>query len=353
MLTFNSTQAAILVESNKPLVVEEIQLPEELFAGQVLVKIMTSGLCGAQINEIEAVKGPDKFLPHLLGHEGFAHVIEVGPGVTTVAPGDQVVMHWRPGTGIQSKPPIYKWRGKQLNAGWVTTLNKHAVVSENRITRIPGSNYDKNLIPLLGCALTTSLGVLENDAKIGFRDSLLIFGAGGVGLLLVKIAKLIGVRDITVVDIHSEKLSKARELGASNTFNFQNKNETLSGLRALYGRDLPSVAIDTTGHTDAIEICYEISLSDARVVLVGVPKAGNNASIYTLPLHFGKLLKGSEGGQSIPERDIPFLLQLISNNNLNFDDYPTHSFSLENINEAIVQLKNGSVGRMIIDFCDN
>ena len=353
MLTIESTQAAILVESSKPLIVEEIQLPEELFAGQVLVEVMTSGLCGAQINEIEAVKGPDKFLPHLLGHEGYAQVIEVGPGVTTVAPGDQVVMHWRPGTGIQSKPPIYKWRGKQLNAGWVTTLNKHAVVSENRITRIPSSNYDKNLIPLLGCALTTSLGVLENDAKIGFRDSLLIFGAGGVGLLLIKIAKLIGVRDITVVDIHSEKLVKARELGASNTFIFQNKNETLSGLRAIYGRDLPSVAIDTTGHTDAIEICYEISLSDARVILVGVPKAGNNASIYTLPLHFGKLLRGSEGGHSIPERDIPFLLQLVSNDNLNFDDYPTHSFSLENINEAIVQLKNGSVGRMIIDFCGN
>ena len=210
MLTIKSTQAAILFESSKPLIIEEIQLPEELFAGQVLVEVITSGLCGAQINEIDAVKGPDKFLPHLLGHEGFARVIEVGPGVTTVVPGDQVVMHWRPGSGIQSKPPVYNWQGKQLNAGWVTTLNKHAVVSENRITRIPNSNHDKNLIPLLGCALTTSLGVLENDAKIGFRDSLLIFGAGGVGLLLIKIAKLIGVRDITVVDIHSEKLVKAR-----------------------------------------------------------------------------------------------------------------------------------------------
>jgi S-(hydroxymethyl)glutathione dehydrogenase/alcohol dehydrogenase len=353
MLTIKSTQAAILVESSKPLVVEEIELPEELFLGQVLVELITSGLCGAQINEIEAVKGPDKFLPHLLGHEGFAHVIEVGPGVTTVAPGDQVVMHWRPGTGIQSKPSIYKWRGKQLNAGWVTTLNKHAVVSENRVTKIPSSNYDKNLVPLLGCALTTSLGVLENDAKIGFRDSLLIFGAGGVGLLLIKIAKLIGVRNITVVDIHSEKLVKARELGASNTFNFQNKNETLNELRALYGRDLPSVAIDTTGHTDAIEICYEISSSAARVILVGVPKAGNKASIYTLPLHFGKLIKGSEGGQSRPDIDIPFLLQLVADGQLNFEDYPTHSFPLAGINEAISQLKNGITGRMIIDFSNN
>jgi Zn-dependent alcohol dehydrogenase len=352
MLTVKSTKAAILVESREPLLVEEIELPEELFAGQVLVELITSGLCGAQINEIEAVKGPDKFLPHLLGHEGFAHVIEAGPGVTTVAPGDQVVMHWRPGSGIQSKPPIYKWRGKQLNAGWVTTLNKHAVVSENRVTKIPSSNYDKNLIPLLGCALTTSLGVLENDAQIGFRDSLLIFGAGGVGLLLIKIAKCMGVNDITVVDIHPLKLSKAEELGATKTLMFQNKRETLTGLQAIFGNRLPSVAIDTTGHTDAIEICYEISLSDARVILVGVPKAGNNASIYTLPLHFGKVLKGSEGGQSKPERDIPLLMKLISDRQLNFDDYPTHSSSLIDVNEAIDKLRNGTIGRMIIDFSD-
>jgi Zn-dependent alcohol dehydrogenase len=349
-LQITTTIAAILQNSNTNLLIEEIQLPKELLTGQVLVEVIASGLCGAQINEIEAVKGPDKFLPHLLGHEGFARVIQVGPGVTTVKPGDQVVMHWRPGSGIQSSPPIYRWQGKQLNAGWVTTLNKHAVVSENRITQIPLSNYDKNLIPLLGCALTTSLGVLENDAKIGFRDSLLIFGAGGVGLLLIKLAKLIGVSDITVVDIHPEKLVKAGELGASNTIVFQDKNETLATLQALYGKSLPSVAIDTTGHTDAIEICYEVSSSDARVILVGVPKAGNKASIYTLPLHFGKLLKGSEGGQSKPDKDIPFLLQLISGGHLNFEDYPTHNFLLSNVNQAISQLKSGTIGRMIIDF---
>ena len=350
MLTIKSTLAAVLVESSKPLIVEEILLPEELFAGQVLVEVMTSGICGAQINEIEAVKGPDKFLPHLLGHEGYARVIEVGPGVTTVVPGDQVVMHWRPGTGVQSSPPIYKWRGEQLNAGWVTTFNKHAVVSENRITRIPYSSYDKNLIPMLGCALTTALGVLENDAKIGFRDSLLIFGAGGVGLLLIKMAKLMGIQDITVVDVHTEKLIIARELGASNTFIFHNKVKSLTELEALYGKDLPSVAIDTTGHTDAIEICYEVSSSSARVVLVGVPNIGSKASLYTLPLHFGKVLRGSEGGQSKPEKDIPFLLNLVSDRQLQFEDYPTHNFPLAGINDAIAQLKNGITGRIIIDF---
>lgn len=352
MLSIKSTIAAILVESSKPLVLDEIQLPPELLVGQVLVDVITSGLCGAQINEIDAVKGPDKFLPHLLGHEGFARVLEIGPGVTTVVPGDQVVMHWRPGTGIQSTPPVYRWQGRQLNAGWVTTLNNHAIVSENRVTRIPLSSYDKNIIPLLGCALTTALGVLENDARIGFRDSLLIFGGGGVGLLLIKVAQLFGVKDITVVDIYDEKLRKARELGASNTLNFTTKSETSLELKTLFGTKLPTVAIDTTGQTDAIEICYEISSPDARVILVGVPKAGMKASLYTLPLHFGKLLKGSEGGQSKPQSDIPLLLRLISEGELNFDTYPTHSFTPEGINDAVAQLRSGATGRMIIDFSE-
>src|SRR3954471_17238601 len=130
-------KAAILVESRKPLIIDEIQLPDRLDYGQVLVKVHTSSICGAQINEIDAVKGPDKFLPHLLGHEALAEVIEIGPGVTACKSGDTVIMHWRPGKGIQSQPPIYLWNGKRLNAGWVTTFNEYAVISENRVTPVP------------------------------------------------------------------------------------------------------------------------------------------------------------------------------------------------------------------------
>lgn len=350
MMIVKNTTAAILAKSNQPLVIEEIQLPDELFPGQVLVEVYSSGLCGAQINEIDAIKGPDLFLPHLLGHEGFGRVLQIGPGVSTVKLGDQVVMHWRPGTGIQSIPPKYKWQGQTLNAGWITTLNKHAVVSENRITCIPNEKFDRNFVPLLGCALTTSLGVLENDAQIGFRDSLLIFGAGGVGLLLVKLARLFGVSRVAIVDIHADKLKKAQELGASDTFIFKNKAQTLNELQAMYTNNLPSVAIDTTGNTEAIEVCYEISSSKARVILVGVPKKGATVNLFTLPLHFGKLLKGSEGGQSMPEKDIILLLDLISTGKLNFDDYPTNIFSLSKVNEAISQLRKGTIGRMIIDF---
>jgi Zn-dependent alcohol dehydrogenase len=352
-LLISNTVAAILENSHNSLLVDLIELPSDLLAGQVLVEVITSGLCGAQINEIEAIKGPDKFLPHLLGHEGFASVLQIGPGVTTVAVGDQVVMHWRPGEGIQSLPPVYKYRGMPLNAGWVTTFNNHAIVSENRITKIPNTLHDKNIIPLLGCALTTALGVLKNDAQIIPSDSLLIFGAGGVGLLLIKLAKVLGITNITVVDIHEKKLKKASELGASKTFVFSDKDQTNHSLSEFFSLQFPTVAIDTTGDKSSIEICYEISAPNARVILVGVPKKGVKANIYTLPLHFGKILKGSEGGHSKPEKDIPYLLKLIEEDKLSFQDYPTKRFSIDQINDAIFQLKDGVVGRMIIDFTNS
>src|SRR5690348_12704796 len=114
-----TAKAAILAESRKPLIVDDITLPETLDVGQVLVKVLYSTICGAQLNEIAAAKGPDKFLPHLLGHEASAKVLEIGPGVTNVKSGDTVVLHWRPSLGIQCRPPAYSWRGARLNAGWV------------------------------------------------------------------------------------------------------------------------------------------------------------------------------------------------------------------------------------------
>ena len=121
-------KAAILVESRKPLVIADIDLPTKLEFGQVLVKVCYSGLCGAQINEIEAIKGPDKFLPHLLGHEGSGIVEKIGEGVTTVKLGDHVVLHWRKSTGIESVTPKYLWKGKKVNAGWVTWLRRNCKI---------------------------------------------------------------------------------------------------------------------------------------------------------------------------------------------------------------------------------
>ena len=106
-------KAAILTERKKPLEVAEIELPNELEFGQVLVDIHYSGICGAQINEIDAAKGPDKFLPHLLGHEGSGIGEKIGEGVTAVKTGDHVVLHWRKSSGVESVTPKYLWKGKK------------------------------------------------------------------------------------------------------------------------------------------------------------------------------------------------------------------------------------------------
>lgn len=121
-MKIETMQAAILVAQNQPLVVDTVELPPELGVGQVLVKLHVSGICGSQLGEIAGVKGPDRFLPHLMGHEGSATVLEVGPGVKHVKKGDLVVLHWRKGAGIQADPPEYRWRGEVLNAGWLTTI---------------------------------------------------------------------------------------------------------------------------------------------------------------------------------------------------------------------------------------
>ena len=97
------------------------------------------------------------------------------------------MLHWRPSQGIQCKPPAYSWRGEKLNAGWVTTFNEYAVVSENRMTPIP-ADYDLKLAPLLGCAVTTAAGVINNDAKVKIGESVVVFGVGGVGLNVVQFA---------------------------------------------------------------------------------------------------------------------------------------------------------------------
>ena len=114
---------AILVELKKPLALEEIEMPP-LVLGQVLVRVICCGICGSQIGEINGVKGPDKYLPHLLGHEGTGEVLEVGQGVRRVKPGDRVVLHWRKAAGLESIAPVYQSAIGKINAGWVTAFNE-------------------------------------------------------------------------------------------------------------------------------------------------------------------------------------------------------------------------------------
>ena len=338
-------KAAILVEQKKPLVVTEVQLPEKLGYGQVLVKIYYTTICGSQLNEIDGVKGHDKFLPHLLGHEGGGVVEEIGPGVTTVKPGDHVVLHWRKGSGIHSATPKYKWDDKTVNAGWVTTFNEYAVVSENRVTAIP-KDFDLRIAPLYGCAMPTAFGVIHNDAKMRTGDSIAIFGSGGVGVALCVMASLSGAYPIIAVDINDFKLRKAKEFGATHTFNSK-KVDVKKKILELIPEGV-DVGVDTTGIKEIRELVYELTNAEGTTVLVGVPRKGENMCIDSFQLHFEKKITGSHGGDAQPNKDLPRLIRLQQSGRFDLKGMITHTYSLDKINDAIRMVRTGDAVKCLI-----
>ncbi|MGO9607180.1 MAG: zinc-binding dehydrogenase [Candidatus Binataceae bacterium] len=346
-MQIKSAKAAILAQSRAPLIVDEISIPDVLDVGQVFVKVLHTSICGAQINEIAAAKGPDKFLPHLLGHEASARVLEIGPGVSHVKPGDTVVLHWRPSLGIQSPTPAYKWRGEKLNAGWVTTFNEYAVVSENRMTPL-SPEYDLKVAPLLGCAVTTAAGVINNDAKVKIGESLVVFGVGGVGINVVQFAELAGAYPIVGVDLFDHKLAMARERGATHVVNASKVGDLAAELRNIVGARGPDKVIETTGTKSVIELAYDLTHPDGTCVLVGVPS--EKVTIYTLPIHFKKVLTGSHGGDAAPHVDIPRIVRLNNAGRLSFDGLITHEFTLDEINTALDVVRSGGAGRVLLNI---
>jgi len=216
------TLAAILVEQRKPLVLDEVEIPA-LSYGQVLVKVLVSRICGSQLGEIDGAKGPDKYLPHLLGHEGTGVVLEIGPEVSKVKVGDRVVLHWRPGAGIQARPTLYRLGHKTINAGNITTFQNLAVISENRVTSVP-LDTDPEIGALLADTLTTGFGAVIRNAEVTIGESVVVIGVGGIGLGTVLGAKLAGAHPIIAVDVHDHKLAKATEYGATHAINSLQEN---------------------------------------------------------------------------------------------------------------------------------
>lgn len=331
------------------MIIDEIELPRACDVGQVLVKLQYSGICGSQLGEIDGVKGEDRFLPHLLGHEGSGHVVAIGPGVRQVKEGDAVVLHWRKGLGIEGSPPVYRWRGRRLNAGFVTTFNRHAIVAENRVTPVP-SGTDLKTAALLGCAVTTGFGVVQNNAKVKIGESIVVYGAGGIGLNIVQAAAMVSAYPIIAVDLFEGKLELARRMGATHVIN-SSAGEAGGSITEIVGTRGLDVFVDNTGVPEIIQLGYGLVKSQGRVVLVGVPRKGNDITIYSLPIHMGKTLIGSFGGDARPHEDIPRYLHMNEAGRLDLSALITHTDTLDNINDTIARARSGEVaGRSVIDL---
>lgn len=342
------TLAAILVEQRRPLEVESVEIPALGF-GQVLVEIKTTRICGSQIGEIDGVKGPDRYLPHLLGHEAGGIVLEIGPEVSHVKAGDHVVVHWRKGNGIQAKSPTYRWGNKSVNAGSITTFQQFAVISENRLTPVP-SDLDFEVAALLADTLTTGFGVVTNDASVSIGESVVFFGAGGIGLGAILGAHLAGAYPIVAVDLHDHKLAKARAFGATHTFNATAPENLEAAIRSIVGPGGADVVVDGTGQASVIEQCYQLTASQGRTVLFGVMPWDKRVSLHTLPLHFGRTLTGSEGGSSQPSSDIPRIVRMMKAGRFDPKEFVSHRFSLNDINEGVSRMRSGEVIHAMVHF---
>ena len=334
-------KAAILTELNKPLTLGEVETTE-LQVGQVLVNILLSGLCGAQLQEIAGLKGNANFLPHLLGHEGCGIVQEVGAGVTKVKVGDKVVVHWLKGAGIEAPFPTYLYNGKKMSSGKATTISEYSVVSENRLTVVP-LDTPPELCALLGCGLTTALGAVNNEAEVKFGESVLVVGSGGVGLNLIMAAQMASAYPIIAVDTNSEKVKQIMSVGATAYYN----NLELSNSKLKF-----DVIFDTTGNTSVISQAVHLLSASGRLILIGQTKPNNDLVIANANVLFtgnGKVIKTTQGGKTIPQDDIPRYVGLYKAGIIKIDKIISHTFGLSQINEAFDLLRTGTAGRIMIN----
>ena len=346
------TKAAILVNQKCPLEIVDLTIPK-LREGQVLVKVEYSGICRTQINEIMGLKGKDPFLPHTLGHEGSGIVVDIGPKVSKVKIDQKVVISWLKGRGIDSGGTQYFLNEKAVNSGPVSTFLEYAVISENRLYPLSQDVHLREAA-LLGCAIPTGAGLVFNDLKVAKGKSLCIYGFGGIGISALLAAKYQQLDPIIVVDVCSEKIRKAIEMGASHGILVGSDNvsericEITDGKKADY-------ALESAGKKEAMEMAFSNIHDNTGVcVLSGNLPKGQNISIDPFDLIKGKRIYGSWGGGSCLERDMDKYLELIKKERDNVQKMITYENDLENVNGIIEYIESGqNIGRALIKINRN
>jgi S-(hydroxymethyl)glutathione dehydrogenase/alcohol dehydrogenase len=207
-------------------------------------------------------------------------------------------------------------------------------------------DLDLKLAALYGCAITTGYGVVHNDARLKSGESLVVVGAGGAGMSVILMASLTGANPIIAVDIHEDKLKLAQKFGATHVINSKKEN-VLEKIRQILPQGA-DVTVDGTGIKEIRELVFEAAGSQGRTVLVGVPLAGEKISIDSFPLHFGKSITGSHGGDVNPDYVIPRLVALQKTGRLSLDGMISHEFKFSQINEALDMVRRGEVLRCVL-----
>lgn len=342
------TTAAVLSELNRPLRLCELTIPE-LKPGQVLVDVAYSGVCHSQLLEVRGKRGPDRFLPHTLGHEGSGTVIEVGLGVTKVKPGDHVVLSWIRGSGADVGASVYQSAGGPINSGAISTFMRQTITCENRVTPIP-DRMPLREAALLGCAIPTGAGIVMKTARVRPGSSVAVFGVGGIGLSAVLAASLSNATTLIAVDLFDHKLEQARQLGATHLINSRQQDPLITILE-ITGQNGVDYAIEAAGQRGAMEAAFKAVRDNGGLcVLAGNLPYGERISLDPFDLIKGKRIVGTWGGESQPDQDIPFYVDLYLSGKLRLGMLIIHRYALEDINQVLDDLESRSVGRSLIDM---
>jgi S-(hydroxymethyl)glutathione dehydrogenase/alcohol dehydrogenase len=298
--------------------------------------------------EVDGAKGEDKWCPHCLGHEGSGTVIEIGSAVTKVKVGDKVVLSWIRGSGIEAGGASYDWNGKAVNAGGVTTFQRHAVVSENRLTFVP-PGMDMDVAILLGCAAPTGMGAIVNVLDMKAGDSVAVFGTGGIGINAVMAAALAGGTPVIGVDLKKSRRDLALAFGATHVID-PSQGDIGALIKAIVPQGV-DVAVEATGNPAVMAVAVGSTRQQGgRAVVIGNARHDAELSINPSVFNQGKSLLGTWGGDSVPDRDYPRFGRLLAGNRFPVRELLSAPYRLADINQALDDLRAGHICRPLIDM---
>jgi NDMA-dependent alcohol dehydrogenase len=362
-------KAAVLYETGQPLVIEDLELDEPK-EGEVLVKIGAAGICRSDRHFMHG-DAPIS-LPVVLGHEGAGTVERVGPGVSSVNPGQQVILSFVPACGrcksclegksnvcdnhMATGPNMYDGtcrlhKGDQYihHMGKVACFAEYAVVPETGCVPTP-SPVPMDKAAMIGCCVPTGVGAALFSANVQPGSTVAVVGCGGVGLNVIMGAKLVNAAKIIAVDIRESQLEFAMKFGATHSVNASDR-DPVAQVKELTGGLGADYTFEVFGSADTIKASYEMCRKSGTVTVVGIAPFGVEAPINAVDLvRNEKTIRGTYYGSARSLVDMPKLAEMYLSGKLNLDDLVVRHYSLDQVNDAYADLDRGEVGRGAIVF---
>jgi len=365
-------QASVLADYGR-LELEELSL-DDPGPGEVAVRLRAAGVCHSDYH----VYSGDLPLPTpmVLGHEGAGVVAAVGPGVTSVRPGDPVVLSWLPSCGrcrfcLSGRPELCRVPATAAQHGTLpggrTPFRRGAagepvyqfsltgafaevtVVPESGVVRLPPGT-DLEAAALLGCSVLTGTGAVWRTAAVQPGESVAVFGAGGIGLNVLQGAHLVSAYPRIAIDVSERRLAAASEFGATHVVR-ADQASALDRILELTGGEGVDAAFEAIGRPETIAQAFNATRAGGRAVVIGVapPNAEVALNAFAFPSQ-EKTLTGCWYGQSSPARDIPALLRLHAEGSLRLRPLMSRRYGLGELGQAFEAMLAGSVNRALIVF---